>query len=196
MKLGSTDISKVYLGSTEVSKAYLGSVQVHGSSLPYDAEVEYLQSSGTQYIITAINGQKNQEVKMLINLSSFNGFGANYGLNLTSATLSMNTLQEIDLIDNGSNRITIINGATAQTRSATSQSHPFNIFNLGGATPVSSFMSAGKIYWLKIWNNGSLVRDFIPVRVEHTGYLYDKVSETLFGNAGTGSFTLGSDVTT
>ena len=29
MKLGSTDISKVYLGSTEVTKAYLGSTLVH-----------------------------------------------------------------------------------------------------------------------------------------------------------------------
>lgn len=37
--------------------------------------------------------------------------------------------------------------------------------------------------------------DFIPVRIGTKGYLYDKVSKRLFGNAGTGSFTLGPDIT-
>ena len=37
------------------------------------------------------------------------------------------------------------------------------------------------------------IRDFIPVRVGSTGYLYDKVSGQLFGNAGTGDFVLGPD---
>lgn len=32
MKLGATDISKVYLGATEVTKAYLGSVEVYSSA--------------------------------------------------------------------------------------------------------------------------------------------------------------------
>lgn len=32
MKLGSTDISKVYLGQTEVTKAYLGSIEVYSSA--------------------------------------------------------------------------------------------------------------------------------------------------------------------
>lgn len=49
------------------------------------------------------------------------------------------------------------------------------------------------IYACKIWQNGNLVRDFIPVRVGTTGYMYDRVSGTLFGNAGTDSFTLGND---
>lgn len=34
MKLGATDIQKIYLGATEVTKAYLGSVLVHGSVEP------------------------------------------------------------------------------------------------------------------------------------------------------------------
>ena len=35
----------------------------------------------------------------------------------------------------------------------------------------------------------------IPVRVGQVGYMYDRVSKTLFGNAGTDSFVLGPDVT-
>ena len=38
--------------------------------------------------------------------------------------------------------------------------------------------------------------DFIPVRKGTVGYLYDRVSGKLFGNAGTGDFVLGPDVNT
>ena len=34
----------------------------------------------------------------------------------------------------------------------------------------------------------------IPVRVGQVGYMYDKVSRELFGNQGSGNFTLGNDV--
>lgn len=50
-----------------------------------------------------------------------------------------------------------------------------------------------RLYNFSISDNGILVRDFIPVRVGNVGYLFDKVSMKLFGNAGTGSFILGAD---
>ena len=43
----------------------------------------------------------------------------------------------------------------------------------------------------------ALERDFIPVRVgsgaNAVGYMYDRVSGQLFGNAGTGAFVIGPD---
>jgi hypothetical protein len=50
----------------------------------------------------------------------------------------------------------------------------------------------------KISNGATIVRDFIPVRVGETGYLFDKISKKLFGNANTsettpGEFILGPD---
>ena len=52
------------------------------------------------------------------------------------------------------------------------------------------------IYGFSIYNeNDELILDIIPVRKGATGYMYDKVSEQLFGNNGTGSFVLGPDVT-
>lgn len=57
-----------------------------------------------------------------------------------------------------------------------------------GATVLS------RIYYCKIWNNTVLVRDFIPVRKNGVGYMFDRVSKTLFGNvAGSGAFTYGND---
>ena len=56
-----------------------------------------------------------------------------------------------------------------------------------------------QIYGCKLWNGITLVRDFIPVRVgsgsSAVGYLYDRVSGELFGNAGTGEFLIGPDKT-
>lgn len=48
---------------------------------------------------------------------------------------------------------------------------------------------------VKIWNrSGELVRDYISVRYNSVGYMYDKVSGNLYGNNGSGNFTFGADV--
>ena len=49
---------------------------------------------------------------------------------------------------------------------------------------------------IKIQMGDNHVRDFIPVRVVTVGYMYDRVSGQLFGNAGTGAFIIGPDKTT
>ena len=62
--------------------------------------------------------------------------------------------------------------------------------NAGTATyPVSA-----KIYSCRIWENNTLVRDFIPVRIGTVGYLYDEIGGGLYGNSVTGDFVLGADV--
>lgn len=43
-------------------------------------------------------------------------------------------------------------------------------------------------------SSGSLVLNLIPVRCGTVGYMYDRVSGTLFGNDGTGDFIVGADV--
>lgn len=51
----------------------------------------------------------------------------------------------------------------------------------------------GKIYEFSIYYSDELQMHLIPVRVGQTGYFYDTVSKTKFGNSGTGSFILGAD---
>lgn len=51
----------------------------------------------------------------------------------------------------------------------------------------------GDVKYVKLYIGDVLVRDYIPVRVGQVGYMYDKVSGQLYGNNGTGSFTLGPD---
>ena len=50
-----------------------------------------------------------------------------------------------------------------------------------------------RIEAFSLYNNNTIVRDFHPVRRNGVGYLYDRVSGALFGNAGTGAFEYGSD---
>ena len=52
-----------------------------------------------------------------------------------------------------------------------------------------------RISYFKLWNGATLLQDMIPVRVGQVGYMYDKVSGNLFGNAAqSGAFVLGADI--
>ena len=59
---------------------------------------------------------------------------------------------------------------------------------------TASTTSRNRIYWCKIYEAGTLVRDFVPVRVGSVGYMYDRVTRTLYGNAGAGAFVIGADI--
>lgn len=94
------------------------------------------------------------------------------------------------------NSITI-NGTSyspSNLASGTANNNNIALFNRSVTNPNTTRNIGLRIYSCQIRDNGVLVRDFIPVRVGQVGYMYDKVSGELFGNAGTGSFTLGPDV--
>lgn len=73
-------------------------------------------------------------------------------------------------------------------------------------TPTTSIMVFGfnhdgvadgkatRLYSLKITQGNDVIHDFVPVRVKTVGYLYDQVTGQLYGNQGSGAFTLGPDV--
>ena len=198
-----------------------------GKRLPYDAEVEYLESTGMQWIDTGVYATENTRVKIAFSDYTQSGawlFGARRGFQnaalgiYTNANTAENrwlrafgnfissgfTFSTVDLgvstFDydcghfTGTREKVPITVKFTDTASAFDSS-PYNIYlwtvNLAG-TPGA--ISSAKIYATQIWQNGVLVRDFIPVRKGSTGYLYDRVSGKLFGNAGTGDFVLGPDV--
>ena len=61
-------------------------------------------------------------------------------------------------------------------------------------TRTISYNVSARLYSLKWYRNGSPLFDLVPVRIGQVGYMYDKVSKQLFGNAGTGDFVLGNDI--
>ena len=67
--------------------------------------------------------------------------------------------------------------------------------NNGGTLAGVGGIAYVRVAAFKMYSGGTLVRDFVPVRKDGVGYLYDQVTETLFGNANeSGAFTYGSDV--
>lgn len=54
--------------------------------------------------------------------------------------------------------------------------------------------AVGTYYAFKISSGGVVTHDLIPVRRGNVGYMYDRTTNKLFGNSGTGDFVLGPDV--
>ena len=216
--------SNVILGTTEASAVYIGNTlmwqKTQQPQLPYDAEIEYLESSGTQYIDTnifinstdfeigyTVNGygswgwvhqnDANGTWITITNNSSSNYCKWWYGNYNRSGTGSFQSgfytviykfREGLDL--NGYN-ISFSGSMGRDNISNTSlrffMRYDFRQNRMEPNVPGSKFKS----FYVKI--DGVLVRDFISVRVGQVGYMYDKVSGQLFGNSGTGDFTLGPD---
>jgi len=190
-----------------------------GKSSPYDAEVEYLESTGTQYIDTLFLPNNNTRIIATLSfgsmsgwevifgtryasgsreysLQSFNGTGRVricYGSTASSGAVNVGTNNKVN-IDFNKNKLTAGSASettTAQTFTAARTLFLFALHESDNST--SNRCYKGRIWALKIYDNGVLIRDYIPVRKGQVGYMYDKVSNQLFGNGGTGNFILGSD---
>lgn len=190
------------------------------SGLPYDAEVEYLESDGNQYIDTEF--KNNQDTRFLGKFKFteykqwahlFGSFGGvrnsskvfceenysntqvqtYYGPTSGTKRWTLNPNTGIYIYDLNKN-IHTING-NKQTYTARTFQSNYNVFVFcsAGYSGEPSGIARCRCYYFRIYDNGTLVRDMIPVRVGQVGYMYDKISKKLYGNEGTGDFTFGSD---
>lgn len=218
IKLGTSDMAKAYVGSSEISKMYLGSDLVYSKGpevLPYDAEIQFLESSGTQYIDTGIYGSQNlktilkmKELARTASRAAFGCYGSNNGYYLyqssglkwqvgfgghTDSALSSDMVLHVWTFDsfNVYRDEDLVSTFTSSTFTTPQTLLLFNAHKADGT--VYSSVSK-RVYYCKMYENGVLVRDMIPVRVGTVGYMYDKVSRRLFGNSGSGSFIAGPDV--
>ena len=194
-----------------------------GKRLPFDAEIAYLESTGTQYVDTGIDGDSNTIAELTFAMTdssrldagifgarkayrddcfcilrvqaSGGAFWMHYGDEGTSAnyisTVIGNTtdwhvarLAKSWSIDNSSGTAGNYTFTTPTT---------LKLF-AADMSASSRWYAKCRVSLLRIYSNGVLVRDFIPVRKGTVGYLYDRVSGKLFGNAGTGDFVIGPDI--
>lgn len=58
---------------------------------------------------------------------------------------------------------------------------------------LSTYSAYGRLYYCKVYEAGEIAADFVPVRKDGEGCLYDRVSGELFHNQGTGAFAVGPD---
>lgn len=199
--------------------------------LPYDAEVEYLQSTGTAYINTGITPTLSYSVEMEFKWVSpwatTDAAGTLFG---TMAGWNKNTFMVVCTASNNNRYIyncwgnyspsninagyinglldswhsltfrdkrTYIDGTSISIASSGTQQPIYSVYVFCANYNNNSTYGRGttkQIRSFKMYDASSnLVMDLIPVRKGTTGYMYDKVSKQLFGNAGTDAFVLGPD---
>lgn len=165
--------------------------------------VEYIESTGTQYINTNYTPNQNTKAytKFICNklnsglYSSSNKFTAyisNRGnWRFGSATVIISWLSGVLYTSVQDKTGVIINGT--------------NVYNYGTVTDFTSTATLrlmfntdgfnGKIYEFKLYENDILVRNFIPCYRKSDGEigLYDKVNNKFYTNAGTGEFIKGGN---
>lgn len=221
--IGTTKIGEMYLGTTKIGKAYLGSDLVYSAEeiiLPYDAQVEWLASDGNQYIDTGINADGGLSIECEFrqgattnaaiagaiysrgsnqyyrhHLSPFSNAMYWYNNDKINGTagISDTTNFHYIIVDATNGTTTLDNTTSSFTVSSFDCNCNYHLFRRNSSN-MTAQSKAGAFKYFKMSRNGVLVRHFIPVRVGTTGYMYDKVSKQLFGNSGSGSFTLGNDI--
>lgn len=201
-------------------RRYMGE---RGGSIPYQ-QVEYLKSTGTQYIKTNYIPELGDEFHVDFLLDDFSTtthtlFCAGSG---NSDIVFLVAYNSIPGGINGAYFRYFTQGSASQLSFYPSVKtwYSLDISALGLAeinnytqtsSPQASLTGDDKTLWIlernnnqqpflgeiggfSVTNNGIKKLELIPVRVGQVGYMYDTVSGELFGNAGTGDFVLGPDV--
>lgn len=178
---------------------------------PYDVEVEYLESSGAQWIDTEYVPSAPDRIAVQAYFQEDDDSGARVLLGvespklwITSGRCRFNGENSANISNNlvlgAWNSISIdkdyctCNGTTVKMSMGTFMDNSLSLW-LFGANGGTIEKTDGRISSCKIYHSSALVRDFIPVRVGNIGYMYDRVSGQLFGNSGTGAFIIGPDKT-
>ena len=182
-------------------------------------EVEYIESTSTQYINTGYAPGINAEFEiqyMTLERQSYGPyvggsaiftipfprqtnnifFGNNCGTQLSAShTYSSTTKYTVKGYPNGT---AIINDTAYPCERGTKvPSGEFCLFTYGGdLANYSVYIGKVRIYYFKLWDNGELVRDMIPCyRIsDNVAGLYDLANNVFYTNAGTGVFLRGNEV--
>ena len=181
-------------------------------------ELEYIESTGTQYIDTGIKASKTLKVEADIDVSPASGWvmilgdytsGSYFSWWRQNTTIyayygsNNKTLAELTgkrkYISNNTNNIWSIDTSqiTVTPNSSDFSKNGNNLYlfsvNNGGNYNKASM----KLYSCKIYDNGTLVRDFIPARRISDGKagLWDKVNLKFYTDENGGNFTAGAEKT-
>ena len=179
-------------------------------------QLEYIQSSGSQYINTGFKPNQDTKISITVDFplsgttwlyggrtsanSNSLGFlcesGSRYRFDYASSTNALTVKPTGKFtIDSDKNKC-YINGELVFTATYTTFASPVNmyIFNNNNNGSLSGGSSA-KLYNCSIYDNGVLIRSFIPCKnASGTVGLYDSVNNQFYQNAGSGTFIAGPEI--
>lgn len=176
-------------------------------------QLDYIQVTGTQYINTGFT--PNQDSRMVVEFMYTGGSGVfgsrssvstrnfsmrvinsawqlGYGNGVTTGTIPSDT-KKWHIADINKNEL-YIDGELAATRDYVTFNPPYPAA-IGAIKAGSMYYGEGRYRGCQIYNNGKLVRDFIPCK--NAGGIigmYDTVEAKFYENAGTGEFVAGDEI--
>ena len=209
------------MGTLLNRRRYMGGAK----GLPYDAEVEWLKSSGTQYIDTLLYGTMDLDFEIVVKpANAGTQFQNVLGDRYSSSSRRYSMMYDRSSSTQGgywncgaSNEVSLPRQYRDFDNFVTFKKEGLDVYANGnkiGTFSQQEFTTPNTILLFSMRNNGTisnpfqgyiasckfsqngiLLRDYVAVRKGNIGYMYDKVSGNLFGNSGTGDFILGSDKT-
>lgn len=183
--------------------------------LPYGyTQLDYIRSSGTQYIDTGFIPNNNTRVTLDIDcleLGTIPYFGSRkaqnnqpsftfWVLSTTSIRSDYGTLAKVEvtrsdilgrkIVEMNKNNIKF--GTYTKVNSTQTFNTGINLLLLAvqsSTTTVDARRMKAKLYSCQVYDNGTLVRNFIPCK-NPSGVigLYDSINNKFYNNAGTGTF--------
>ena len=181
-------------------------------------ELEYIESTGTQYIDTGIKLASTDIIEARFRNTSSNQGSALYGVyamgessafyaNSTYYSYGSNNKVDTNIAVDTQWHTLVHDFVTGYLQLDSNRVNfaPFTFTNSVNNYLFSRFYNnaygynfIGEIKSYKITRNAQVIMDLIPVRrnSDNAIGMYDRVTNTFFGNAGTGTFTAGSDVGT
>lgn len=183
-------------------------------------EVDYIESSGTQYIDTGMKLTEKSGVELKISDLTFGSrkiFGSrtsatsnNFSIISTSSSivcdfynysvnrLTVNTPITDPITISMNNQKLSLNTNEQVVSSYNSFTTPGNayIFNGAGSFPAGYTNASMRLYYCRLYDNGVLKKNLIPCyrKSDNVVGLYDIVNDEFIQNTGTGVFTYGSEI--
>lgn len=175
--------------------------------------IEYIQSSGTQYINTnyipntktkiiadfevTTKQASNNDIIGVVGQFSFRQYGNADYFRTVSGTAVRDFDTSVSILDRHivekTYNFTKVDSYYIQTSASNvTFSYPVYLFayNTGSSVANQGYL---KLYSCKIYDGDTLVRDFIPIKTTVNTYgLWDRVNKVFYKNAGTGTFAGGS----
>lgn len=182
-------------------------------------ELEYIQSSGTQYIDTGYKPNNNTRVVTEVeavdsgadvwlfegrnakNVASFGvfinyskadkQFSSCYGTSEYKHPIAPNGKVKVD-----ANKNVFTIGSDSYTHSTQTFQSNYNLYLFcnNNANTTKGYLK-GKIYSCKIYDNETLIRNYVPCQNASGGIgLYDLINDKFYGNNGTGTFIGGETI--
>ena len=202
------------------------------NSLP-DAytQLEYIESTGTQYIDTGVNADNKLKLDMDMEFTSKgistykNPFGAIYNTGALRLHINPNNASSVNVQTGPNNsNVPVFNGYPYTTRfqsiidilnktittriddttqeSTLTYTNSFNLnmnfwlFRRNANSEDLKYYSYNKLYYFRMYQNSTLVRDFIPCyrNSDNEAGLYDLINNVFYTNQGTGKFIKGPSI--